>query len=56
MHIGQTVTRILMRSVVILFYIERIFVSFFAGMGAMSIKKQRQQKTVILPDGNDQFG
>lgn len=38
MHIGQTVTRILMRTAVILFYIERIFVSFFAGMGAMSIK------------------
>jgi len=28
-----------MRSAVILFYIERIFVSFFAGMGAISIKK-----------------
>mgnify|MGYP007015030125 CR=1 FL=1 len=27
-HIGLTVTRILVRSAVILFYIERIFVSF----------------------------
>jgi hypothetical protein len=33
-----------MRSAVILFYIERIFVRFFAGMGAMSIKKSDSRK------------